>query len=102
MITREAVGFSRIVIYLSEHWHQYDSSFAIDGAKIGFFSLRIRLPSDYTVRQGPANVIGRIPRSSLLRLTLLLSLALTFHLRLLKRYHELGWLLAEARHGSVD
>lgn len=34
---------------------QYDSSFAVNGAKIGN-QLRIRLPNDYTVRTGPTAV----------------------------------------------
>jgi len=54
MITREAVRlFKNSNLFIQNIDHQYDSSFAIDGAKIGS-SLRIRLPSDYTVRQGPA------------------------------------------------
>ena len=32
---------------------RYDSSFAVDGAKIGT-ALRIRLPNDYVVNDGPA------------------------------------------------
>jgi hypothetical protein len=54
MITREAVRlFKNSNLFIQNIDTQYDSSFAIDGAKIGT-SLRIRLPNDYTVRQGPA------------------------------------------------
>lgn len=54
MITREAVRlFKNSNLFIQNIDTQYDSSFAVDGAKIGS-SLRIRLPSDYTVRQGPA------------------------------------------------
>jgi P22 coat protein - gene protein 5 len=54
MITREAVRlFKNSNLFVQNIDKQYDGSFAIDGAKIGS-SLRIRLPSDYTVRQGPA------------------------------------------------
>jgi len=54
MITREAVRlFKNSNLFIQNIDKQYDSSFAVDGAKIGS-SLRIRLPSDYTVRQGPA------------------------------------------------
>lgn len=54
MITREAVRlFKNSNLFIQNIDKQYDDSFAVDGAKIGS-SLRIRLPSDYTVRQGPA------------------------------------------------
>ncbi len=54
MITREAVRlFQNSNLFIQNIDKQYDSSFAIDGAKIGS-ALRIRLPSDFTVRQGPA------------------------------------------------
>lgn len=54
MITREAVRlFKNSNAFIQNIDTQYDGAFAIDGAKIGT-SLRIRLPNDYTVRQGPA------------------------------------------------
>lgn len=54
MITREAVRlFKNSNLFIQNIDTQYDSAFAIDGAKIGD-SLRIRLPNDYTVSEGPA------------------------------------------------
>ncbi len=54
MITREAVRlFKNTNLFIMNIDTQYDSAFAVDGAKIGQ-SLRIRLPNDYTVRHGPA------------------------------------------------
>ena len=54
MITREAIRlFRNSNAFIQAIDHQYDDSFAIDGAKIGD-SLRIRLPNDYTVRTGAA------------------------------------------------
>lgn len=54
MITREAVRlFRNTNAFIQALNHQYDSSFAVDGAKIGD-TLRIRLPNDYTVRTGAA------------------------------------------------
>ena len=54
MITREAVRlFKNSNLFIMNIDTQYDSSFAIDGAKIGQV-LRIRYPNDYTVSQGPA------------------------------------------------
>ena len=54
MITREAVRlFKNSNLFIQNIDTQYDSSFAIDGAKIGS-SLRIRLPNDYVVTEGPA------------------------------------------------
>lgn len=53
MITREAVRlWKNSNNFIQKIDHQYDSSFAIQGAKIGT-SLRIRLPNDYTVNSGP-------------------------------------------------
>lgn len=54
MITREAIRlWKNSNAFLMNVDHQYDSSFAVSGAKIGS-SLRIRLPNDYTVTKGPA------------------------------------------------
>lgn len=54
MITREAVRlFKNSNLFIMNMDTQYDGSFAIDGAKIGSI-LRIRLPNDYTVSDGPA------------------------------------------------
>jgi len=53
-ITREAVRlFKNSNLFIQNLDTQYDSSFAIDGAKIGT-ALRIRLPNDYVVNDGPA------------------------------------------------
>lgn len=54
MITREAVRlFKNSNLFIMNMDTQYDGSFAIDGAKIGD-TLRIRLPNDYVVTDGPA------------------------------------------------
>lgn len=54
MITREAVRlFKNSNLFIMNMDTQYDPAFAIDGAKIGS-TLRIRLPNDYVVTQGPA------------------------------------------------
>lgn len=54
MITREAVSlWKNSNAFIRNIDRQYDDQFAITGAKIGS-QLRIRLPNDYTVRQGPA------------------------------------------------
>ncbi len=54
MITREAVRlFKNSNLFIMNMDTQYDGTFAIDGAKIGSI-LRIRLPNDYTVSDGPA------------------------------------------------
>lgn len=54
MITREAVRlFKNSNLFIQNIDTQYDPAFAIDGAKIGS-SLRIRLPNDYVVSEGPA------------------------------------------------
>lgn len=53
MITAEAVMiFKNSNAFMQNLSTQYDSSFAITGAKIGA-SLRVRLPLDYTVTDGP-------------------------------------------------
>lgn len=53
-ITREAVRlFKNMNPFLQNINTQFDSSFGVAGAKIGN-TLRIRLPSDYVVRTGPA------------------------------------------------
>lgn len=53
MITREAVRlWKNSNQFIQKIDHQYDASFAVQGAKIGT-SLRIRLPNDYTVNSGP-------------------------------------------------
>lgn len=54
MITREAVRlFKNSNLFIMNMDTQYDGAFAIDGAKIGS-ALRIRLPNDYVVTDGPA------------------------------------------------
>ncbi len=54
MITAEAVRlFKNSNLFIMNMDTQYDPAFAVDGAKIGS-SLRIRLPNDYIVTQGPA------------------------------------------------
>lgn len=54
MITREAIRLWRNSnAFLMSINRQYDDSFARTGAKIGD-ALRIRLPNDYTVGEGPA------------------------------------------------
>lgn len=54
MITREAVRlFKNSNLFIQNIDTQYDGSFAVDGAKIGT-ALRIRLPNDYVVNDGPA------------------------------------------------
>jgi hypothetical protein len=54
MITREAVRlFKNSNLFIQNIDTQYDGSFAVDGAKIGQ-TLRIRLPNDYVVNDGPA------------------------------------------------
>jgi len=54
MITREAIRlFMNSNAFIQSIDHQYDNSFAVDGAKIGD-ALRIRLPNDFTVTDGPA------------------------------------------------
>jgi hypothetical protein len=54
MITREAVMlFKNSNLFIQNIDTQYDNMFARDGAKIGT-SVRIRLPNDYTVRDGAA------------------------------------------------
>lgn len=53
MITREAVRlWKNSNAFLQNVDMQYDDSFAVTGAKIGN-SLRIRLPNDFTVTDGP-------------------------------------------------
>lgn len=54
MITKEAVRlFKNSNLLIKNIDTQYDSQFARDGAKIGD-TLRIRLPSDFIVTEGPA------------------------------------------------
>lgn len=54
MITREAVRlWKNSNAFIQNVDMQYDSSFAVSGAKIGS-SLRIRLPNDFVVTTGPA------------------------------------------------
>lgn len=54
MITAEAVMlFKNSNLFIMNMDTQYDDQFAIDGAKIGD-TLRIRLPSDFIVTDGPA------------------------------------------------
>lgn len=54
MITKEAVRlFKNSNLFIMNMDTQYDSQFAVDGAKIGD-TLRIRLPSDFIVTDGPA------------------------------------------------
>lgn len=53
MITREAVRLWKNTNSFLQHIDtQYDDQFAVTGAKIGT-ALRVRLPNDYTVRNGP-------------------------------------------------
>ncbi len=54
MITAEAVRlFKNSNLFIQNMDTQYDPAFAVDGAKIGS-TLRIRLPNDYIVTNGPA------------------------------------------------
>ena len=54
MITKEAVMiFKNSNLFVMNMDTQYDPAFGIDGAKIGD-TLRIRLPNDYVVYDGPA------------------------------------------------
>lgn len=54
MITREAVRlFINSNAFIQNIDRQYDPMFAVSGAKIGT-TVRIRLPNDYTVSDGPA------------------------------------------------
>lgn len=54
MITAEAVRlFKNSNLFIMNMDTQYDKEFAVDGAKIGD-TLRIRLPSDFIVTDGPA------------------------------------------------
>jgi hypothetical protein len=54
LITREAVRlFVNSNLFIQNINRQYDDRFAVEGAKIGD-TLRIRLPNDYTVTDGPA------------------------------------------------
>ncbi len=54
MITRESIRlWKNSNAFIQNVDMQYDSSFAVGGAKIGD-SLRIRLPNDFTVATGPA------------------------------------------------
>lgn len=54
MITAEAVRlFKNSNLFIMNMDTQYDPAFAVDGAKIGS-TLRIRLPNDYIVTDGPA------------------------------------------------
>jgi len=54
MITAEAVRlFKNSNLFIMNMDTQYDPAFAVDGAKIGS-TLRIRLPNDYVVTDGPA------------------------------------------------
>ena len=54
MITREAIRlFLNSNAFIQNIDKQYDSQFAKSGAKIGT-TLRIRLPNDYIVTDGPA------------------------------------------------
>lgn len=53
MITREAIDlFRNSNAFIKNLDRQYDDQFAREGAKIGT-ALRIRLPNDYVVRDGP-------------------------------------------------
>src|SRR5580700_10057293 len=53
MITRYAIKlFINTNFFIQNIDRQYDSQFAVDGTKIGA-QLRIRLPNDYTVTDGP-------------------------------------------------
>lgn len=54
VITRKSVRlFKNSNLFIQNINTQYDSRFAVEGAKIGD-TLRIRLPNDYTVSNGPA------------------------------------------------
>ena len=54
MITAEAVRlFKNSNLFVMNMDTQYSNEFAVDGAKIGD-TLRIRLPSDFIVTNGPA------------------------------------------------
>ncbi len=54
MLTAEAVMlFKNSDLFIMNMDTQYDNQFAVDGAKIGD-TLRIRLPSDFVVTDGPA------------------------------------------------
>lgn len=54
VITRKAVRvFKNTNLFIQNIDTQYDGRFAVEGAKIGD-TLRIRLPNDYTVANGPA------------------------------------------------
>ncbi len=66
MITREAASLFRDSnAFLRAIDRQYEDKFAADGAKIGSV-LRIRLPLDYTVTDGPLvpNMMATIPKIS--------------------------------------
>ena len=64
MITREAVRLWKNTNSFIQHIDtQYDDQFAVTGAKIGQ-SLRIRLPNDYTVRNGPVAQIQNTNETS--------------------------------------
>lgn len=53
MITREAIRlFTNSNLFIQNVDRQYDDQYAIEGAKIGS-ALRIRLPNDYVVTDGP-------------------------------------------------
>lgn len=57
MITRKAIQlFRNSNAFIKMIDRQYDSSYAIEGAKIGA-TLRIRLPNDYTIRTGQTAVV---------------------------------------------
>ncbi len=54
MITREAIRlFTNSNLFIQNIDRQYDNQYAVEGAKIGS-ALRIRLPNDYIVTDGPA------------------------------------------------
>lgn len=54
VITKKAVRlFTNTNLFIQNINRQYDKRFAVEGAKIGD-TLRIRLPNDYTVTNGPA------------------------------------------------
>ena len=53
MITREAIRlFTNSNLFIQNVDRQYDDQYAVEGAKIGS-ALRIRLPNDYVVTDGP-------------------------------------------------
>ena len=55
-ITREAIEiFVNSNMFIRNIEHQFDPEFGKAGNKIGS-QLRIRLPNDYTVRHGPADM----------------------------------------------